>query len=225
MKTSWLINAGNKELLIFFAGWGQSPDYFKKFKSDQFDVLMVYHYQNIEFELINNIIEGYQTTHCLGWSFGVKVCDLFIDQAEISGSKIALNGSFLPVHEEYGIPKAIFQGTLDGLSQKNWEKFMFRICGNKTLAEELVNYNLRSIDTLKEELQYLGEISNLPSSNNFNSVQISNKDRIFPISNLKTAWEEKNANLVTTNLPHFPFESITSWEEIVSPQPEVCHGN
>ncbi|OHX64992.1 pimeloyl-ACP methyl esterase BioG family protein [Flammeovirga pacifica] len=214
MKYQWLNKGNNTQLVLFFSGWGQTASYFKNYPfSPDEDVLMIYHYSHLDFEKINQEVLHYEKVHCIAWSFGVLVAAHFLDQNTINGDRIGINGTLSPVDAELGIPPAIFNGTLNGLSEINWKKFVFRIFDQRNEAQEFLSQSDRTIDNLKVELSFLGSIEPFKDNSIFHSVFVSKNDRIFPVKNQLRAWENSTIEVIDTG--HFPFhrkEFLTSFQ-------------
>ena len=51
MKHTWLNKSGNSELVIFFAGWSFDAEPFKFLAADGIDVVVVYDYRDLSFDL------------------------------------------------------------------------------------------------------------------------------------------------------------------------------
>ncbi|AZQ62435.1 DUF452 family protein [Flammeovirga pectinis] len=220
MKTHWLKKEGNDTVVIFFAGWGQTPSFFSTFEAKEKDVLMVYHYSNIAFDNVINEIENYKNKVIVAWSFGVHVAGLFSEFIPVN-QLICLNGSFTPIDDKEGIPNAIYQGTYDQLTENSWKKFVFRICGNKELSDQFLQVSDRTIEDLKEELYFLGQ---LPKVNTIPSVDIAiigSKDRIFPSKNLENHWTNRVEHLIVDAVPHFGFSKYTNWDSLINCKAEA----
>ncbi|ANQ47914.1 DUF452 family protein [Flammeovirga sp. MY04] len=207
MQYKWLKKENSASITLFFSGWGQTPAYFQDFQLDDADVLMLYDYQSLDFSEINSLCNAYNNVNCISWSFGVLVGAHFLLQNDINGERIAINGTLSPVDYTFGIPPAIFKGTLDGLSETNWKKFIFRIFPDRTMASQFLEMPHRSIDQLKKELKFLGEVNSIEDHTLYQQAFISNSDRIFPYQNQINAWESSEHTVIDG--AHFPFDKIT----------------
>ena len=56
MKYKWLNKKNNEELILFFNGWGMDESVVSHINPENFDVIMIYDYNNLEFDW--SVIEG-----------------------------------------------------------------------------------------------------------------------------------------------------------------------
>lgn len=149
-------------------------------------------------------------------SMGVWVASQLMKQypsLPISHS-IAINGTPYPIHETKGIEPAIFEGTLQGLTEQTLQKFQRRMCGSA--AEYKVFQTVapqRPADELKEELAAIQQqyLSLPPSDFVWQKAIIGKNDRIFLPDNQRLAWKNKVDILEYSEAAHYQqelFESI-----------------
>ena len=218
MKTHWLHQNNKETLIIFFAGWGQDEHVFKHLNSLDYDVLIIYDYT-----VLNKlkIEDRYNSTIIISWSLGVWISEHtnseIIKNSQLS---IAINGTTNPIDNQYGIPPQIYQGTVDGFTERNRDKFIMRMCGNK---EALRSYNkpYRSLESQLEELIAIQEAyltTPRMNSSNYQHILISEDDRIFPAKNQKDGWNSLSSNhkIILETSPHYPFYLWKSWDEIIA---------
>ena len=62
MQYHWLNKQNNEKLIIFFTGWSFDENPFKFLKSDNFDVMIFYDYNNLEIPVIPQYKEYVNTT-------------------------------------------------------------------------------------------------------------------------------------------------------------------
>ena len=141
--------------MAIFAGWGMDAHPFASLHKDGYDIFAVYDYCQPEADL--GVFERYDEICIIAWSWGVPAAAEFIKhnsgRLPISAT-IAVNGTLTPIDDTDGIPEAIFQATLDSLSETSLQKFYRRMCGSassyRLFAESLPQRDLAS---LREELQ------------------------------------------------------------------------
>ena len=142
------------------------------------------------------------------WSMGVWAAEQFVlPELEIA---VAVNGTARPVDDRFGIPVDIFQGTLQGLSSRNLEKFRRRMCGNTArLADFKTREPQRELANLMAELSYIGDASQAPNPfpKQWNRALLSQEDAIFPIQNMQHYWISRNVPCILCSGAHYPFES------------------
>ena len=83
MKAYWLNQQGNENLIVFFSGWSFDENPFKKIDCSDYDILMVYDYNDLKEPLQLNELGGYKSKTLISWSMGVFVAyllrNLFFD--------------------------------------------------------------------------------------------------------------------------------------------------
>lgn len=70
-------------------------------------------------------------------------------------SATAVNGTGLPCDDNFGIPCAVFKGTLENLTENTRSKFERRICGDKASFEDYQQFPARPFDEIHQELTAL----------------------------------------------------------------------
>lgn len=176
--------------------------------------MCVYGYDSPNFALPE---KQYAETVIIAWSFGIPVAELIASSygkdLNVTGM-FAINGSWKPVDDELGIPHNIFNNTLEHLNEKNLLKFKMRICGGGREYKESSRLleSDSSIEQLKKELEFFTpSLTNFPQRSEpllWDYVFISVNDLIFPVENLKKAWQNISYRLFSqwNHLP--PFQNI-----------------
>ncbi len=215
MQYKWLCKENNKKLIVFFAGWSFDAKPFEYLKSNDCDVLMLYDYNNIELPIQ---IPNYQESYLLAWSMGVFVAYLLKDKLPNFNKKIAINGTVLPVNDEFGIPIKPFLLTLKhakiGLEKKFYENIFEK-------REEFERYEKtpvkRDIDNRVSELNNLYKLiksQNIQYSQYFDKAIISNNDKIIPTKNQINFWQQ-NTEYKIVESGHFPYYNFENWNELI----------
>lgn len=193
MKQYFIHKDDSPWLTLFFAGWGMDEHPFMDYRSRCCDLLVCYDYRSFDFDF--SLLEGYRDIRLVAWSMGVWAASYLLqDKGNLPLSeRIAVNGTLTPVDEEKGIPPHIFKGTLDGLNERNLQKFYRRMCGSR----EDTNYFLerapqRNIEDLREELRLIGEraVANPVPSFTWKVAVIGSEDLIFSAANQRRAWAQ-----------------------------------
>ncbi|MCC8142789.1 MAG: DUF452 family protein [Tannerellaceae bacterium] len=208
MQTTFLHTGGNSTLLLFFTGWASLPEQFRFLKpAAKEDVLICHDYTSTHWTLS---LEHYKEIRLVAWSLGVWAASVVIKQYPTLKSKIteaiAINGTPLPVNNEYGIPEAIFRGTFEQLSVPNLHRFIRRMCGNR---EGLHHFNNIPGDwqltALQAELAAIYHRQKEPVAEDvFTQAVVSSDDRIFPTGNLLNYWQNR-IPVIRLQTPHYPF--------------------
>ena len=235
MRFYWLNKQNNKNLLVFFVGWSFDFRPFEFLDCENYDVLIIYDYSNIiqpkkDFvsdlpKLIN--VRDYEKSYLVAWSMGVFTAFYLRDILPEFTKKIAINGTVLPVDNEYGIPLKPFLLTLKHAKIGLEGKFYQNIFDKQEEFEEYIKNPVeRTIQNRVEELQNLYEkIKNyeqefkqtkeeiLKNSFKFyDSAIISKNDKIIPPANQLNFWKSK-AQFIDSG--HFPYYNFKSWNEII----------
>ncbi|MDE5813154.1 MAG: DUF452 family protein, partial [Muribaculaceae bacterium] len=190
-------------LILIFAGWSTDARYYNDCVAEGWDTAVVSDYRDISIPLLP---EQYRTVYIFAYSLGVaaaSICDI------PAAVRIAICGSPYPVSDSYGIPEAIYAGTLDGLSEKSLRKFHLRMAGDRNTYEAIKDKlpEWPDINSLKEELAWIkdnaGKNGKEELKFRFDRVYLAEDDRIFPYSNLKAYWTGKpDTEIVSLKLPH-----------------------
>lgn len=209
---------GNHKLVLLFSGWAASPDAFKGIGKDKdTDLWICYDYREIMFD--QEALAGYREIHLVAWSLGVWVASVVLRGSRLPILEaIAINGTPCPVHDQWGIPEVIFQGTLDNLTEEGLHRFNRRMCGNRKLLEAYEEIPSRPLTEVREELEHLfTAIQERPTDtslfNGWTRAIISSGDRIFPTGNLHAYWQDR-CPITEIEAPHYPFYVWKQWNEL-----------
>lgn len=219
MQFTWLIKNNSEKLIIFFNGWSLDENIVNHLNSDEYDVVMFYDYDN--FETLNNIISqinNYKELNVIAWSFGVWACGTTIDNFDKLKNVIAINGTLIPIDNNFGISKKMFNLTLSNLSEITYPKFFKNMFSKEADFSKLSH---RNIENQKQELVQIQELSskNTCNENNvfFNKIIIGSQDKIISAKNQLNFWEEsKSAHIIKIECGHYIFDLFKTWDEILN---------
>lgn len=216
MQFHWLNKQNNSKLIIFFAGWSFDENPFKFLACENFDVLIVYDYSTID-ENIEKFT-SYEEINLIVWSMGVFVAYLLKDKLPKFNKKIAINGTPLPVNDEFGIPVKPFLLTLRHARTGLEGKFYQNIFDTKEEFEKYSTMSVnRSIENRETELKSLyDKIRSAEINYNrfYDKALISSRDKIIPTKNQINFWQN-NAEIEMLESGHFPYYNFKSWNEIL----------
>lgn len=210
MKQVFIIKENHPRLLLFFAGWGADETPFKEYRPAESDYLLCYDYRTLDFDA--SLLKGYREIHVIGWSMGVWAAGRVmgrLQEADASlciKSSIAINGSPYPMDDTYGIPVAIYHGTLEGLTGASLHKFLRRMCLNGEAFKEFLNITpRRPLEELREELEEIERMYlSLPAASfRWQQAVVGSNDRIIPPAHQQNAWrkeEEKHGRPIRVHL-------------------------
>ena len=208
MDCHWLNKNGNKNLIVFFNGWGMDEKIVSHLNCTNYDVITYFDYRNLNITPID--LTKYDKKILIGWSMGVMVCNCFYEMFKDFDKYIAINGTPKAVDDNYGIPEIIYNLTVENFNEISCEKFMKKTTPNT----QLINYHTRNTEELKAELISIKKI-NPEKIYKFDKAYVSRKDRIIPAKNQIKYWSENNTQIIELELQHCIFDTYTSWEEII----------
>jgi len=202
MKYKWLNKDSNKNLIVFFNGWGMDEAVVKHLEAEDYDVLMFYDYNSLDTNFDFNILDNYDKKNLIAWSMGVMTASLFSINYN---SKTAINGTLEPIDIEHGINPKIYDLTINGFNKSSCEKFIQNMFNTK--IELAIS---REFEEQKSELSALKKYT-ANKIFQYNKVFISNNDKIIPTKNQVAFWETE-PNL---DEGHCPFFSFKKWSELL----------
>lgn len=220
MKSCWLNNQNNENLIIFFAGWSFDEKPFKFLQCNNYDVLFVYDYNNFEIPEELKNINQYKHKFLITWSMGVFVANLLKDIFTDFEYKMAINGTISPVDNEFGIPVKMFELTLkhakiglEGKFYKNvfqteeeFQKY------EKTPVERTIENRVSELENLYSEIKEQKEIT---AKEFYDFAIVSEFDKIIPPKNQIASHNKNTVKVLKIPYGHFPFYHYSSWDEIL----------
>lgn len=216
MQYHWLNKKdGNKKLLLFFCGWSFDYKPFERLECNDYDVLMLYDYNDLSIPIE---ILGYEEYFLITWSMGVFVAYLLKEKLPEFKEKIAINGTPFPVDNEKGIPIKTFDLTLkyvDTGLQGKFQRNLFKT--EEDFQKYLQNPVAREIPNQASELVSLKKLidkTDVDYKKYYNRAIISNTDKIIPTRNQHNCWDNV-CPVVVLNSGHFPFYDFESWNDIL----------
>lgn len=193
-------------LILIFSGWGMDPHPFSGLRRPGYDIAVVWDYRSLDFPAY--ITEGYDEICVVAWSMGVLAASAsaahFSRRLTLS---VAVNGTMHPVDDRLGIPVAIFNATLENLTERSLEKFRMRMCGGaRNYASFMETAPRRPLDELKDELRVLGRLAEdgLADERIWDHAVISDGDAIFPPASQKAAWADRTRSVSIVRGCHIP---------------------
>lgn len=204
MKTELLKGTKQDKLNVVFLGFGQDLTPFSSLKLG-FDTLFIYDYENEEADF--SAVYKYKKYEVIAWSLGVMMADIFVSKTEIKPQKMtAFNGTPFGINSEKGVDAALYQATLDNLSEDNMGRFYRRMCGR---GQEFADFSKvkpeRSLDSFKSELIFLSQISARHQAGEivWNEAYIGLKDAIIAPLNQERGWTNLALNVVKLDVAHY----------------------
>lgn len=196
----------DKDLLIFFNGWGMDDNVINHLSAIDYDLVTVFDYEKpIDLQLYMS--KNYRKKILIAWSFGVYMAAISIKDYKFDYT-IAINGTLKPIDCTNGIDPEIFSATLNNLDEINLQHFYKRCC--------LKNKPQRNLSNIKKELEFIRNKYNPNNDieNIFNFAVIGKLDKIFKPQNQTNYWLNKT-NIVNMEIPHYPFLGFKSWKEFI----------
>ena len=209
MKQHFIINNNQKQLLLFFAGWGMDETPFLHIQPTGYDWMICYDYRSLEFD--TTLIQAYSGITLIAWSMGVWAASQVMKRhpsLPVSQST-AINGTLYPIHATKGIIPSIFEGTLQELNEQTLQKFQRRMCNSS------IDYKVfqaiapkRPVEELKEELAAIRQqyLSSVASDFIWQKAIIGKNDRIFLPDHQEAAWRNNVDSLIHIEAAHYQQE-------------------
>lgn len=194
---------GNNRVILIFSGWAMDDTPFRHVSRPGYDTLVVWDYRN--FDIDWSVVAPYDEIVLIAWSMGVYAASSTIHaiNQKIS-AKIAVNGTISPVDNLRGIPEHIYTATAATLNERNLQKFMRRMCGDRQTFEHFMQAApQRQIDELVDELNaiypepWFGNVK----VTDWDRAVIGRDDAIFPACNQQRAW--RGTPVTVVDRPHY----------------------
>ncbi|MBQ4647355.1 MAG: DUF452 family protein [Candidatus Gastranaerophilales bacterium] len=211
MQYFWLNKNNNKKLILFFNGWAMNETPVKHLKFSDFDVLVLYDYRDLNFDLSQFDFSKYEKKYLICWSMGVYASCLFNEILKDFDKKIAINGTTKIIDDNFGIPEKIYKITVKLLNEDSCDKFIKNMFDNGKLNPNItIN---RTLEELKEELISIQKIK-LNKEIAFDCAIISSFDRIVPTKNQINFWQNKTT-IKQIDSTHCPFDKFEKWSDLL----------
>ena len=218
MRHQWLAKKDSDRLIVFFNGWGQHAAAVAHLSAEA-DVLMLYAYHDGE-DFAFASLQKYEQVDVAAWSMGVWYASL-LDWGKLKEKlnirrMVALCGTMPAIDDTFGIPIAVFDATLSGLTSRSLEKFAMRMAGGVTAYREgpLSQVGIRSFEDIRAELAWWKDHFRAPDKGIWQKALIGRQDGIFPPENQLRSWAQASVGTVEKELPHYPFAAMESWNEV-----------
>lgn len=212
MKYKWIQHNKNNNLIIFFNGWGMDENVVSHLNPENYDVVVFYDYNDLETDFIS---DDYEKKYVIGWSMGVMIAGVNRPALKTITAKAdgftAICGTPFPIHDEYGIPKKIYNMTIRGFNEASSEKFIKKMFSGKEPNRIITK---RSTESKKSELE---KLLNYTSENkiNYNKIIIGKDDIIIPTKNQINFWSKEQKSFITVPAGHCPFLLYNKWAELI----------
>jgi pimeloyl-[acyl-carrier protein] methyl ester esterase len=218
VKSKWLHKRNSNKLIIFCNGWGMDERPLAGLDSQEWNVLMFYDYVDlVPDQDLEELLSSYEETALIAWSMGVwvgqQVFNPYRQQLQMT---LAVNGTLCPIDDQFGIPKDLFQATLEHFNEKQRLKFYHRMCRDRTIYRDFLrDQPARSVENQKKELSALLKSAGCQQqgSSFYQTALVADHDFIMPTANQLNFWPGKTVKRVDGY--HFLFYSYRSWDEIV----------
>lgn len=217
-----IVTDNHPNAILFFNGWGMNELVVAHMIPPQgYDLFVVYDYRHLE--VFPQQLFDYDSITLIAWSIGVWAAEHLARKDFLPPIRygIALAGSPFIRHDHFGIPHAIFDLTLEKLTDETRIQFNRRMCGGKSLRPIFEAFSSRSTEELRAELSKVQRLERQPNdfslALSWDRLIIASKDKIIPSHNLENL-------AITYNIPynllpeaqHFIFSDITSWQELLN---------
>lgn len=204
MQYRLISSVGSSRLILIFAGWGMDVAPFMSLRRNGYDIMVIWDYRSLYIDW--NVVGRYDEICLVAWSMGVFAASQTVQAIDYKITKrIAVNGTLWPVDDSRGIPEAIFNGTYEGLDERNLSKFYRRMCGSRAMFAAFDEVRpQRGIAELRDELLAVAERTILSSQSPicWNRAVVGRADAIFPPVNQRRAWQAAGVPVEMTDDAH-----------------------
>lgn len=220
MQSEFIFKSSSRRLIVLFLGWGMDASPFRHLARSGFDILALWDYTGLDrpgswerdMTEFASVCGGYDEVVIVAWSYGVRIASGFLESWNASlpvTLTLAVNGTPMHVDEQYGIPPAIFDGTLQRLAEPTIRKFYRRMFSSSEAFANFMEYKPdRSAASLKSELEVFARLKPLDAGAVWNVALIDDADLIFPSAAQRAFWPSEKA-VTLGSQGHFPdFQSI-----------------
>lgn len=213
MKTKFYDHQG-EHLIVYFAGWGTPLDAVAHLiLPTNHNLLICYDYQDLKLDFD---FSAYQQIRIVAWSMGVWVAERVLQEGITLQSSTAVNGTGLPCDDSFGIPYAIFKGTLDNLAENTRTKFERRICGDKVSFERYQQFPARPFNEIHQELTALFAMIGQDRRTDlirWTNALVGSGDKIFMPANQHRYWTPR-CTVQEIDGGHYLFSRFTHWSAL-----------
>lgn len=220
MQSEFIFKSSSRRLIVLFLGWGMDASPFRHLVRSGFDILAVWDYTGLDrpgsrerdMAELASVCGGYDEVVVVAWSYGVRIASGFLASCSASlpvTLTLAVNGTPMHVDERYGIPPAIFDGTLQRLAEPTIRKFYRRMfSSSEAFAGFMECKPDRSAESLKSELEVFARLKPLDTADLWDVALVDDADLIFPSAAQRAFWPSKKMVPIGSQ-GHFPdFQSI-----------------
>ncbi|MBE2895339.1 DUF452 family protein [Pasteurellaceae bacterium HPA106] len=216
MQFHWFKRAGKRKLILYFAGWSSAPNAVEHWViPDDCDALACFDYRTLDF---SPDLRAYDEITVVAWSLGVWVAQQVLGQGLPIVNSIAINGTGLPIDDDFGIPQAVFSATLQHLDAAGRVKFERRMCGTREILRVYQQFPARALAEIYDELAALERAINAAPKRTFrwHKAIIGIHDRIFPAESQVRYFTQfqPQCDIVMFEAPHFVFSHFSSWQAL-----------
>lgn len=219
MKYFWINKKNQKQLIVFFNGWGMDENPFVHLDYNNFDLLMLSDYSSLDVDanLINEI-NSYEKTFVIAWSMGVWAASKVAYNFKKIKKSIAINGTVAPIDDKFGIVQKVYDYTLRTMSEEAKQAFwknMFIV--DDEFERFYKDSPKRSIENQIDELSAIKKLcqKNEKTLFEFDCAIISKGDKIFRTKSQKNFWSQY-LEPVFIEAGHFPFYCWKDWDDIIN---------
>lgn len=202
MQETWLIRAGNRDLVVFMLGWSATPNAVCHIRPAGCDVLVCCHYSDLR-ELQPEVFVAYRRIYLFAWSFGVWAAEQCCHRLPLCKA-VAYNGTPFPVDARFGMHPRVVQLTLRGLARVGMTPFLAKTYGSIEAVPQ-GGFPERSLEENTAELGYLEQSAQTPAENiHWSKAYIAADDAIFPPASMRAYWSGIGLGIEMPG-PHYPF--------------------
>lgn len=211
MKYKWIKSLGGDSAILFFNGWAMDENVCSQIKFPDYDILVLYNYSSIHIDIdILSQIKSYKNVYVIGWSMGVWAAANSINIYNIDYKfALAINGTEMPIHNDYGIPLRNYKATVKGIRGVGSEAFFSKMAeGSEETKGMKVKLSNRTLEDMADELEAIEKMQSENKTIKWDKAIIGNKDMIIRPKN-QYAWWEARTEIIDVDCGHYPFFAIS----------------
>lgn len=211
------------DLILYFNGWAMTPESVEHLERPVgYDLAILWDYREVAWPLGLDLTR-YEHIHLVAWSMGVWAADILLHTTELPIARaVAVCGTGYPMSDAYGIPVAIFRGTLEGLTDANRVRFNRRMCGGRTYKHLFEALAARPTAEIYDELHHVLSVEAhseqpIPKAKavRWTLALVGGQDRIVPACSQETYWRGMGVEVRTyPEAAHYLMGTLSLWTQL-----------
>ncbi|MFI3242411.1 MAG: DUF452 family protein [Alphaproteobacteria bacterium] len=210
----YFIDNNSQKLIVFFAGWGCDENQFANLKDNNFNILIFFDYQDLNF---NFDFSAYKDVYVVAYSAGGMISCVLEDKIPNIRKRVAVNSNPFLFDEKLGVPADVLK-VFQSITMENYMEFRRQYMVFDEAEFELYNKygSKRSLESCEGEylslLKIYNEYKNIIKPN-FDKAIFADNDAIFNLSAQKEFFKDKIKIIPSSK--HHLFFRFNSFEDML----------